>query len=177
MSSRSTGAPSTTAMPAAPIYQIALGGEEPAITSRFVLAVDGVQIGIFKELSGLELNVATVEITEGGQNAFSYKMPGRMSWSPIKLTRGLTHSDALLDWVNKSSGVGFAGNNNQLTRCTGHVSAVSFSGQWLRTWKFQDVWPTKWTGPSFSAQSGNRTQLEESIEFVHNGFQTETFQG
>src|SRR4051812_26099122 len=92
-----------------------LGGDL-ATGSRFLFEVDGVEIGMFGSVSGLQVSVATEEITEGGQNGFVHRVPGRFSWPNIVLKRGLTQADALFDWMQKVSGDGFAANNNVVTR-------------------------------------------------------------
>ena len=66
------------------------------------------------EVSGLEVNVAVEEIDEGGENSYVHKLPGRMTWPNITLKRGITQSDSLLTWLNKSSGEQFAANGNKL---------------------------------------------------------------
>jgi hypothetical protein len=54
-----------------------LGGE-PSNTGQFLLEVDGVEIGRFSRVSGLELEVAVEEYVEGGQNAYAHQFPGAM---------------------------------------------------------------------------------------------------
>src|SRR4051812_47126818 len=108
-------------------------GEVP-LASRFLFEVDGVEIGLFREVSGLELTVAVEEHMEGGQNGFAHKLPGRMAWPNLVFRRGITDSDALFSWVQKSSGEAFAANGNKLQRSTGAVTVVGSDLARLRTW-------------------------------------------
>ena len=94
----------------------------------FLFEVDGVQIGVFQEVSGLELQVAVKEYEEGGENGFVHKFPGRSSWPHIVMKSGVTNSDALFQWVSKSSGDGFAAAGNKITRCTGAITAIGTDG-------------------------------------------------
>ena len=55
-------------------------------------------------------------------------LPGRFSWPNIVLKRGLTQADALFDWMQKTSGDGFAANNNAVTRTTGAITAIASNG-------------------------------------------------
>ena len=48
----------------------------------FLFEVDGVQIGVFQEVSGLELQVAVKEYEEGGENGFVHKFPGPVQLAP-----------------------------------------------------------------------------------------------
>ncbi len=100
-----------------------LGGE-PALGSRFLFEVDGVEIGLFASVRGLQVTSETQSITEGGQNGFAYRLPGRLEWPNITFSRGLTDTDALFDWVNKTAGEGFAAAGNKITRSTGAITAV-----------------------------------------------------
>ena len=50
--------------------------------------------------------------------------PGRLEWPNITFSRGLTDADALFEWVNKTSGEGFAAAGNKITRSTGAITAV-----------------------------------------------------
>ena len=148
-----------------------LGGE-PSTSSRFIFEVDGVEIGVFQEVHGLSLTVGVEEVREGGQNGFVHKLPSRMSWPNLVFRRGVTDSDALFAWVGKSSGEGFAANNNKLTRCTGAVTVVSSTGERLRSWEIEGAFPVRWAGPDLDATRND--PLEEELEVAHHGFRAKT---
>lgn len=145
------------------------------VTSMFIFEVDGVTIGTFQEISGLELTVGVTEHEEGGQNGFVHKFPGRTSWPNIVLKAGVTNSDALFQWVSRSSGDGFATNGNKLTRNTGAITAMGTDGKRLRAWNVQEAFPVRWSGPRFSA--GGNEPLQEELEIAHHGFVSQTFGG
>jgi len=146
------------------------GFSEPAINSYFVFEVDGVEIGYFTEVTGLSVNMTIEEIHEGGQNGYVHQMPGRMTWPHLIFKRGVTQSDALFDWMSKSSGEGFAGNGNKLTRSTGAVTVLDAEGTRLRAWEFDGIYPVRWSGPEFS--SGSNEALQEQLEVAHHGFRS-----
>jgi phage tail-like protein len=146
-----------------------LGGE-PSTTSRFLFEVDGVEIGTFREVHGLSVTIDTTEVREGGENGFSHVLPGRMSWPHLVFKRGIVQSDALFDWLNKSSGDGFAANGNKITRSTGAVTVMSNTGVRLRAWDFDGVFAVRWSGPDFDTSSDNA--LEEELEVAHTGFRS-----
>jgi len=139
----------------------------------FLFEVDGVQIGAFQEVSGLELQVAVKEYEEGGQNGFVHKFPGRASWPHIVMKAGVTNSDALFQWVAKSSGDGFAAAGDKITRSTGAITAIGSDGSGLRSWDIQGAFPVRWSGPRFSA--GSNEALQEELEVAHHGFSSNTF--
>ena len=137
-------------------------------TARFLFEVDGVDIGWFSEVQGLEVSIETEDVAEGGQNGFVHKLPGRMTWPNITLKRGLTNSDGLMAWMRESSGEQFAANQNKLSRKTAAITLIDGAGKRLRSWSFEDAFPVKWSGPSFAASNGEAAS--ESLEITHHGF-------
>ncbi len=154
-----------------PSNVVPLGGDIPT-ANAFLFEVDGVEIGIFREVYGLQVFVGVQEVREGGQNAFVRKLPGRMSWPNVVFKRGLTQTDALFDWLGKSSGEGFASSGSKLVRTTGAVTALDSQGSRLRSWEFADVFPVRWKGPDF--ETGRNEPLEEELEIAHHGFKSKT---
>ena len=140
--------------------------------ATFLFEVDGVEIGRFMGISGLEVSVGVEEIQEGGENNYVHKLPGRMSWPNITLKRGITQSDALLAWLNKSSGEQFSASGNKLTRSTAAITLMGPAGQRLRSWEFDGAFPVKWKGPDFDVASSDMA-LEE-LEITHHGFRAKS---
>lgn len=147
-------------------------GVEPTTGGSFLFEVDGVEIGTFRSVRGLELTVDVLHHVEGGQSGFVHKLPGTLSWPNIVFSRGIVASDALFSWVKASAGETFAANKNTLTRSTGAVTALSYSGERLRAWEFDSVFAVRWTGPQFSVDSTE--QLVEELEIAHHGFRAKT---
>lgn len=148
-----------------------LGGE-PSTSGRFLFEVDGVEIGMFREVSGLRLDVTIEEYVEGGQNGYVHKLPGVMRWPHLVFTRGLVQSDALFAWVSKSSGEGFSGNDDALTRATGAVTVINHVGKRLRSWEIDGAFAVSWSGPQLLVDSDE--SLNETLEVAHNGFRSVT---
>ena len=135
---------------------------DPPFAGKFVFTVDGMTIGAFTEVSGQTVQIDVEELAEGGQNQFTHKLPGRMKWPNLVLKRGITDTDNLFAWFQKSSGDGFAG--------AGTVTLMDAAGKPVRTWKFTDAYPVKWTGPKLAATS--RDLAVEELEVCHCGFQS-----
>lgn len=136
--------------------------------STFMFEVDGLEIGQFMEVSGLEVEVSVESIEEGGENGFVHRLPGRMSWPNITLKRGVTQADNLFGWLNKSSGEQFSQAGNKLTRSTAAITLVGAAGKRLRAWNVVEAFPVKWKGPDFSA--GSDDSATEQLEIAHHGF-------
>ncbi|HVX16567.1 MAG TPA: phage tail protein [Acidimicrobiales bacterium] len=138
----------------------------------FLLEVDGVEIGRFVEVEGLQVTIDVVTVAEGGQNGFVHKFPGRMTWPDLVFKRGLTKSDSLLDWINKVAGDGFAGAGNKVTRNTAAVTVLDAAGNRLRSWEVEGAFPVQWSGPRFSVDNGGLP--EEQLVVTHHGFKAST---
>ncbi|MGE3960560.1 MAG: phage tail protein [Dehalococcoidia bacterium] len=142
----------------------------PPFTGQFIFEVDGVRVGAFTEVSGLQVEVDTSEeIKEGGQNEFIHRLPGRLKWSNLVLKRGTTDNN-LFDWFKASSGEGYEANGS-LERTTAALSMVDGMGQVVRTWVFYDAFPVKWSGPKFAASSSELAT--EELEVAHHGFRVD----
>jgi len=143
----------------------------PPFTGQFILEIDGVQVGAFTEVHGLQVEVEmTDEVKEGGQNEYVHRLPGRLKWSNLVLKRGTTDNN-LFDWFKASSGEELAANRNKLERTTAALSMVGGQGQVLRTWVFYDAFPVKWSGPKFAATSSELAT--EELEVAHHGFRVD----
>ena len=141
-----------------------------ASTATFLFEVDGLEIGNFMEISGLEVTIEAETITEGGQNSFAHKVPGRMSWPNITLKRGATRTNNLLKWLNESSGETFSANGNKVARKSAAITLLDRTGARVTSWTFIDVLPVRWSGPSFAASSGEAPT--EQLEIAHHGFRS-----
>jgi phage tail-like protein len=136
--------------------------------ATFLFEVDGVEIGRFTEVSGLEVEVDVEELEVGGENSFVHKLPGRMKWPNIMLKRGITQNDSLLSWLSKSSGEQFTASGNKLSRSTAAITLLGPSAARLRSWEFTGAFPVKWSGPTFASSSSDMAM--EELEIAHHGF-------
>lgn len=142
---------------------------DPPFAGRFVFEVEGRTIGAFTEVSGLAVSIEVQDVPEGGQNAFTHKLLGRMKWPNLVLKRGVTNSDALFEWLMECSGEGFAKSNRVVGR-SGKVSVLSASGRPVRTWEFTNAKPVRWSGPKLAASA--RELAVEELEVCHSGFRS-----
>jgi phage tail-like protein len=122
-----------------------------------------VQAG-FSECHGLEAVMAVEEYREGGRNDTVLRFPGRISWAPLRLRRGVAFSDELLKWFGTFS----AGKGK---RRDGVITLLSDAGEPVRAWRFLRGIPGKWTGPTFSAATS--ALAFEELEIHHEGIQVE----
>jgi phage tail-like protein len=142
---------------------------DPPFAGKFLFKIGELEIGAFTEVSGLSVQIDVEELAEGGQNAYTHKLLGRMKWPNLVFKRGLTNTDALFSWLLEHSGDGFtAAGNKTGTGSTGSISVLTANGKPFRTWSVIGVKPVKWSGPRLAASS--RDLAVEELEVWHSGF-------
>lgn len=142
---------------------------DPGTQFRFVVTIDGKDIGDFTALEGLSAEYNVMQYTEGGENGFEHRLPGQLKYSTIKLSRPLDvksarNSGGLAAWFTS---LGQAGSKTNATR-TASISAFDSAGQKIASWQLVNAYPFRWTGPSFSSD-GNAV-AKETLELAHHGF-------
>ena len=140
---------------------------DPVGELRFAVQVQGVQIGIFSECSGIQAEYEVMEYPEGGENRFIHKLRGRLKYPNLVLKRGITHEDALLKW--------FFETKQWDQRKDVIVGLKGPDSEPVRTWSFAHAFPVKWTGPTLNAGSNNAAT--ETLEIAHRGFVTANTKG
>jgi phage tail-like protein len=128
-------------------------------TQSFILTVPDIDtIGMFSQCSGLEMSFEMFEYAEGGNNEFVHKLPGRIRFPNLVLTRGLTNSPALLAWFAQTK---TKAQTKQITL------TIKNGTDQQRVFTFADGFPVRWTGPTFDS---NATSLgTETLEVAHSG--------
>lgn len=114
----------------------------------------------FSECSGLEVSMQTEDYQEGGNNSTTLKFPKHMSYTNIRLKRGVTSSDDLWLWFNDFiEGKG--------KRKDGTIILRDEQQKAVKTWQFKRGIPVKWTGPTFNAMQSQMAIQE--LEIAHEG--------
>ena len=122
--------------------------------------IASIALGGFSECSGLEGTLQVYDHPEGGGNDTTLHFPTRMSWSNIRLRRGVTLSDELWNWhYDFVQGRG--------RRRDGIIVLENELRMPIKVWQFSRGIPTKWTGPALDAAQ-SRVAIEE-LEITHEG--------
>jgi phage tail-like protein len=132
---------------------------DPVAELRFKVQLPGLNIGRFRECTGIAVEVEMKDYMEGGSNEFVHKLPTRIKYPNVVLKRGVTHEDALLKWFWESR---FTVQRRDMT-----ISLLGPGAKLVRTWAFLNAYPVKWTGPNMNA--GSNQIATETLEVVHNG--------
>src|SRR6187200_1523080 len=134
---------------------------DPVGEMRFRVQLPGIELGRFRECTGLAAEIEVKDYNEGGVNDRVHKLPTRMKYPNLVLKRGVTYEDALLKWLWKTQ--------REAQRIDVTVSLLGADGEDVRSWSFQDAFPIKWTGPNLNASSNQIAT--EALEIVHGGLQ------
>jgi phage tail-like protein len=137
------------------------GGAAQAVATAAAAALEATLVGGFNQCSGLETTMTPEEYREGGSMTV-LKFPQRVSWSNLRLRRGVTLSDELWNWYAtylRSEG----------RRRDGIVVLQTDLHIPVKAWRFRRGIPVKWTGPTLDAGE-SRVALEE-LEIAHEGLE------
>jgi phage tail-like protein len=140
---------------------------DPEQVYRFQVIVEDMYFATFTEFKIPDLEVQTMDVIEGGQNAYVHKLPVRVNTGPVVLKRGVTADMSLIDWYMQVA-------EGKVKDARRQVSVVTYSamGIPMMMWSFLDAYPVKWVGPSFNA--GDSSVALEELHFVHHGFTVES---
>jgi len=128
---------------------------------NFRIEINGLTVGAFTEVSGLDADGDAVDYREGTDKVnWARKLPALRKFSNITLKRGITQNKELWAWYrNIAAGVP--------DRRDGSIILMNEAREDVLRWRFRSAWPNKVTGPSLNAK-GNEVVME-SVELCHEG--------
>lgn len=136
---------------------------DPYLALRFQVEIEGLIVGGFSEVSGLELELDTEEYVEGGLNDFVHALPKAVKSGRVVLQRGVTSSDTLWKWQSDVR-------SGAIRRHTVRILVLDERGQEARDWRCSDALPVKWSGPHLNASADG--VAVERLELVHRGIRS-----
>ena len=135
---------------------------DPYLDFRFRVELDGLLVGGFAEVRGLEVELETEEYEEGGLNRHAHVLPTRFRYPNLVLRRGVTDSRELWEWMARAMyGVP--------ERKSGRIVVLDATGREARGWAFREGYPVRWEGPELEAGRGE-TAIE-ALEIAHHGLE------
>lgn len=133
---------------------------DPYMGFNFAIEIEGLLVGGFTEVSGLESQIGVEDYQEGGVNGFVHKLPRQTTHSNLVLKHGLTDISSLWNWhYNATQGI--------IRRKNGTIMLLDRKQIPVMWWNFRNALPVRWTGPDFNA--GSDEIAVESIELAHEG--------
>ena len=116
----------------------------------------------FQSVSGLNVELETEQIAEGGENRFKHKLPVSTRYPNLVLKRGIKTDSALTKWCRDAL------ENFDIKPTNITISLLNENHEPLMTWNVVHAYPLKWSVSEFNAE---KSQLAiESIELAYNYF-------
>lgn len=138
--------------------------------AQFSVEIAGVELGFFTGCEGLSAEYTFEEYQEGGSNGYVHKLPGRVKYANVKLTRLISpDSMKLAAWLTKFEKKATKRDTATITMYAGDQGSEGTGGTKICSWTLREVHPVRWTGPSFAAD-GNGV-AKETLELAHHGFE------
>jgi phage tail-like protein len=133
---------------------------DPYMAFGFLVEVEGVLVGGFSEVTGLQVETVVETYREGGVNEYEHKLAGATRYpSNLILRRGVTDIGSLWAW-HRAVTLGVVERKNGTVYLLDRRRPVMW-------WDFLEAYPVRWTGPELRADSS--TVAVEAIELVHRG--------
>jgi phage tail-like protein len=139
--------------------------EDPLVAFKFGLEIEGKVKGFFTQVGGIgsetEVIAQKVVNSETGETIIN-QIPGRLTWTPITLKRGVTSTMDIWTWRQQ---VVEGKIDDARTNCS--ILAYSQDNKEIARWNLENAWPSKVTGPELDAGSTN--YMIEDLTIVHEG--------
>ena len=125
----------------------------------------------FQSVSGLDVQMQTETIREGGENRFEHLIPTRRNYSNLVLKRGLlspASASAVTAWCKHAFDQLFLEVVQPIQPIDMVVNLLNEEHNVLMMWEIKHAWPVKW---SFGELNAERSEvLIETLELHYNRF-------
>jgi len=138
--------------------------EDPLVAFKFGLEMEGNLTGFFTQVGGIGSETEVVQqkvVSETGETLIM-QIPGRLTWTPVTLKRGVTSNIDVWKWRQKVVDGDIKG-----ARINCSIVAYSQDNKEIARWNFVNAWPSKIVGPELDAGSTN--YMIEDMTIVHEG--------
>jgi phage tail-like protein len=134
---------------------------DPYLSFNFLVEIEGLLVGGFSEVTGLQVETVIETFREGGRNDYEHKLPGPTRYpSNLILKHGLTDIETLWSWHQDVA-------QGKIERKNGTIYLLDRQQLPAMWWDFMGAYPVKWSGPEFRAETG--AVAVETVELVHRG--------
>ena len=134
---------------------------DPYLAVNFLVEIEGLVVGGFSKVDGLESTIETQDYAEGGRNDYVHKVLKGTTYVPLVLSHGLTEIDSLWAWHDRVR-------RGVIQRKNGTVMLLDNQRLPVMWWNFAQAVPVRWVGPSFDASADSQVAIER-VELVHRG--------
>ncbi|MDO6589503.1 phage tail protein [Loktanella sp. D2R18] len=135
-------------------FDVAFQGSDPDISDT-----------AFQEVTGLEVEMTTEPLQEGGENRFVHNLPKQVKHKNLSLKRALTGDDSgLVTWCQNTLEQGFG---TPIKPQDLLISLLNEEAEPVASWSVTNAFPVKWTTGNFDAMKN-----ELAIETVELSYLT-----
>lgn len=117
---------------------------DPFKAYNFFVEVEGILVGGFTSVRGLESKMEVRTVREGGVNGKEYKLGGQVTYSDITLESGITALDPVWLWYQSTL-------QGQIKRKNGSIYLLNDMGLPYVWYDFYNAWPIEWQGPALDS--------------------------
>lgn len=136
--------------------------QDPYVAFNYLVEVNGIRAGGFSEVSGLDLEVQTIDYRNGDEDFIARKLPGIKRVSNVTLKRGIIGELDVFRWV-------LAGARGEVSRRDAAIILRDEQRREVMRWKLTRAWACKYVGPTLQGDS-NAVAIE-AIEIAHEGLE------
>lgn len=147
---------------------------DPYKNFKFRVKWDGRVVAGVSRISALRRTTEVIDHREGGDPSISHLSPGRTSYEPITLERGVTHDSAFEDWANLTSKLN-AGTETALATFRKNITIELYNeaGQVVLAYKVFRCWVSEYQAlPNLDADH-SETAIQ-SITLQNEGWERDT---
>ncbi|PSR52329.1 glycerol acyltransferase [Adhaeribacter arboris] len=138
----------------------------PPVGFHFKVDIPGVGAGDkdmrFQEVTGLTAEIGVEELTVGGENRFTYRLPTRAKYANVVLKRGMLNDSGLIKWFRNAI------ENFEFQPVDISVHLLNEKHEVLSSWEFRQAYPVKWVISDFKALENSI--VVETIELAYQYF-------
>ena len=139
----------------------------PPVAFHFEVAFQGSDPDIpdtaFREVGGLETEMSTEPLQEGGENRFVHNLPKQVTHKNLTLKRALTAKDSgLVTWCKNTLEQGFG---KPIKPQDLLISLLDEEAAPIATWAVTNAFPVKWITDGFDAMKNELAV--ETIELAY----------
>jgi phage tail-like protein len=131
---------------------------DPYKNFKFRVKWDGRYVAGISKMSGLKRTTEVVQYREAGEPSMTHRVPGRTTFAPITLDRGITHDTEFEQWANKvwryGSGLGSESSLKDFRKDI-IIEMYNEAGQLVIAYKVYRCWVSEYSAlPQLDANAG-----------------------
>lgn len=128
---------------------------DPFTPFNFIVELDGLIVGGFSQVEGVEGTIEVEEYVEGGRNDAPHKLLKGARWPNLfVLSRGMMEVDSMWRWFAATA-------RGDIKRRSGAIVMLNAQRMPVNGWIFHGAVPVRWVGPSFDASRDSEVAYRE----------------